>query len=187
MLRKVIFLDRDGTINAASPNYIKNWEEFEFLPRSLNAIKELTLNGFATLVITNQSAVARKLISLHELEQIHTRMRHMVQSNGGKIKDVFYCPHMPDDGCDCRKPQPGLIHQAQKKYHIDLSAAIIVGDSDRDIVCGRNAGCGRAVMVKTGNSKKAQRLLAEKGIAPDFVAEDLYEAAQWIINTHSEL
>jgi D-glycero-D-manno-heptose 1,7-bisphosphate phosphatase len=187
LLRKVIFLDRDGTINIDSPNYIKNWEEFEFLPRSLNAIKELTLNGFATLVITNQSAVARKLISLHELEQIHTRMRHMVQSNGGKIKDVFYCPHMPDDGCDCRKPQPGLIHQAQKKYHIDLSAAIIVGDSDRDIVCGRNAGCGRAVMVKTGNSKKAQRLLAEKGIAPDFVAEDLYEAAQWIINTHSEL
>lgn len=185
MLRKVVFLDRDGTINKDSPNYIKNWEEFKFLPRSLNAIKQLTLNGFATIVITNQSAVARKLISLQELEQIHTMMRKMVQSNGGKIKDVFYCPHMPDDDCDCRKPQPGLIHQAQKKYHIDLSAAIMVGDSDRDIVCARNAGCGRAVMVKTGNSRKAQRRLAEKGSAPDFVAEDLYDASNWIINTHA--
>ena len=181
LLKKVVFLDRDGTINIDSPDYIKNWEEFEFLPRSLNAIKELTLNGYATIVITNQSAIPRKLISLQELEHIHTMMRQMVQSNGGNIKDIFFCPHMPADDCDCRKPQPGLIYQAQRKYHIDLSAAIMVGDSDRDIVCARNAGCGYAVLVKTGNHEKAEKRLAEKGIAPDYVAEDLYEAAEWII------
>lgn len=187
LLKKVVFLDRDGTINTDSPDYIKSWEEFEFLPASLNAIKQLTLHGFTTIVITNQSAVPRKLISLQELEHIHTMMRQTVRSNGGKINDVFYCPHLPADGCGCRKPQPGLIYQAQRKYHLDLAAAVMVGDSDRDIVCAHNAGCGHAVLVKTGNSKKAQRRLAKKGIAPDFVAEDLYEAAQWIINTHSEL
>jgi D-glycero-D-manno-heptose 1,7-bisphosphate phosphatase len=181
LLEKVVFLDRDGTINIDSPDYIKSWEEFEFLPASLEAIKQLTLKGFTTIVITNQSAVPRKLISLQELEHIHTMMRQTVQSNGGIIKDIFYCPHMPADECDCRKPQPGLIYQAQRKYHVDLAAAVMVGDSGRDIECAHNAGCGHAVLVKTGIHEKAEKRLVEKGIAPDYVAQDLYEAVEWIM------
>lgn len=184
MLKKVVFLDRDGTINRDSPDYIKSREEFEFLPGSLKAIEELTVNGFTNIVITNQSALPRKLISVEELEHIHTMMRKLVESNGGKIKDIFYCPHMPDDDCDCRKPSPGLIFRAQRKYSIDLADAVMVGDSDRDIECARNAGCGNAVLVKTGKHGKAAQRLAEKGIVPDYVAEDLYEAAQWIIDLH---
>ena len=159
LLKKVVFLDRDGTINKDSPKYIKSWEEFEFLPASLNGIKQLTSHGFTTIVITNQSAVPRKLLSLQELEHIHTMMRQTVQSNGGKIKDVFYCPHMPADECNCRKPQPGLIYQAQRKYHVDLAAAVMVGDSDRDIACAYNAGCGHAVLVKSGIHEKAEKML----------------------------
>ena len=185
MLKKVVFLDRDGTINRDSPDYIKSWEEFEFLPGSVKAIEKLNANGFTTIVITNQSALPRKLISLEELEGIHTMMRQIVQSNGGKIKDVFYCPHMPDDECDCRKPAPGLILRAQRKYSIDLLDAVMVGDSHRDIECGHNAGCGNTVLVKTGIHKNAARRLAKKGIVPDYVAEYLYDAAQWIINSHS--
>ena len=118
MLKKVVFLDRDGTINRDSADYIKSRQEFEFLSGSLEAIKNLTLNGFVNIVITNQSAVPRKLISFKELELLHHMMVQAVALNGGEIKDVFYCPHMPEDGCDCRKPEPGLIFQAQEKYDL---------------------------------------------------------------------
>ncbi len=181
MLKKVVFLDRDGTINRDSHAYIKSREEFEFLPGSLNALKDLTLNGFTNIVITNQSALPRKLISLKELELIHAMMRQMVESNHGEIKDVFYCPHMPDDGCDCRKPEPGLIFQAQRKYTFDIAGAVMVGDSARDVECAYNAGCGKTVLVKTGNYTKAAQRLTEKGIVPDYVADDLHDAAEWII------
>jgi D-glycero-D-manno-heptose 1,7-bisphosphate phosphatase len=182
LLKKVVFLDRDGTINRDSPDYIKSRGEFGFLPGSLKAIEELTANGFTLIVITNQSALPRKLISLEELERIHTMMGKTVQSNKGKIKDIFYCPHMPDDDCNCRKPAPGLILRAQRKYSIDLADAVMVGDSHRDIACGQNAGCGNTVLVKTGIHKNTVQRLAKMEIVPDYVAEDLYDAAQWIIS-----
>jgi D-glycero-D-manno-heptose 1,7-bisphosphate phosphatase len=186
LLKKVVFLDRDGTINRDSPGYIKSLEEFEFLPGSLEAIKALTANGFTIIVITNQSALPRQLISLEELKHIHSRLLQSVRSNGGEIKDIFYCPHMPEDGCDCRKPEPGLILNARRKYTIDLADAVMVGDSYRDIGCGIKAGCGKTVLVKTGIHTNTSERLAEKGIVPDCVAEDLHQAAQWIISTYSE-
>ena len=182
MLKKVAFLDRDGTINRDSPDYIKSWEDFEFLPGSLKAIEQLTASGFTTILITNQSAVPRKYITVEQLDDMHRMLKEVVETNAGEIKDIFYCPHMPDEGCDCRKPQPGLIFQAQKKYHIDLTAAFMVGDNAKDVECGQNAGCGKTVLVKTGNFAKARQELTQKGILPDFVAEDLYEAAEWIIS-----
>lgn len=184
-LKKAVFLDRDGTINRDSPGYIKSWKEFEFLPGSLEAIKALTVNGFTNIVITNQSAIPRKLLSREELELIHSMMLQAVRSIGGEIKDIFYCPHMPDDGCDCRKPEPGLILDAQRKYSIDLADAVMVGDSYRDIECGYNAGCGKTVLVKSGIHANTAQRLAERAIAPDYVAENLYQAAQWIINTYA--
>ncbi|MBW2412561.1 MAG: D-glycero-beta-D-manno-heptose 1,7-bisphosphate 7-phosphatase [Deltaproteobacteria bacterium] len=185
MLKKVVFLDRDGTINRDSPGYIKSREEFEFLPGSLEAIRALTLNGFTMIVITNQSALPRQLISLGELKHIHSMLLQGARSNGGEITDIFYCPHMPEDVCDCRKPEPGLILNARHKYSIDLADAVMVGDSYRDIGCGINAGCGKTVLVKTGIHTNTAERLAEKGIAPDYVAEDLLDASQWIINTYS--
>ncbi len=183
-LDKVVFLDRDGVINRDSRDYIKSWSEFEFLPGSLNALQQLTANGFANIVITNQSAINRKLITKEELEYIHRMMKKNVRSRGGRINDIFYCPHTPEDGCDCRKPNPGLIHQAREVYQIDLADSILIGDSARDIECARNAGCGRTVLVRTGYGKQAEEILREKGISANYVADDLYEAAQWIIRIH---
>ena len=180
-LQKVVFLDRDGTINHDSPNYIKSRLEFKFVPGSIEAIRELTLNGFTSIVITNQSALARKLISAEELDSIHDMMKKKIGSGGGKITDIFFCPHMPDHGCDCRKPEPGLIFQAQRKYDIDLATAIMVGDSAKDIECARNAGCGQAVLIKTGKEYEAANILKKKRIVPDHIAENLYDAARWII------
>ncbi len=186
LIGKVVFLDRDGTINRDSPDYIKSRGEFEFVPGSLEAIQNLTRHGFATIVITNQSAVARKLISLKELGAVHRMMIKAAARHGGEIKDIFYCPHLPQDGCDCRKPEPGLIFQARDKYAIDLSAAVMVGDSARDIECARRAGCGKAVLVKSGLRNNVEKALKARQIVPDYVAEGLLDAAEWIIVNFSK-
>lgn len=186
-IHKAVFLDRDGVINKDSPAYIKSWSEFNFLPRSLAAIEQLTQNQFKIFVITNQSAVGRRMITLKTLNHIHTSMANEVVSSGGRIDDIFFCPHLPEDHCICRKPKPGLIHSAQTQHQIDLKRAYMVGDSAKDIECARRAGCGHALLVKTGNHEKASEILTSKGLAADFDANDLFEAVEWIIahdNTH---
>jgi len=135
LLQKVVFLDRDGVINRDSPDYVKSWTEFHFLPRSKTALKNLVQNGFVTIVITNQSAINRKMISKEELEFIHRQMRNEIVDFGGEIKDIFYCPHLPEDGCECRKPKPGLIYQAHREYCIDIPTSVMVGDNAKDIEC----------------------------------------------------
>jgi len=188
ILRNVVYLDRDGTINHDSPDYIKSRFEFKFIPGSIEAIRLLTLSGFTSIVISNQSALARKFITPGELDHIHALMKDAVKSGGGKITDIFFCPHMPDDGCECRKPAPGLLFQAQRKYNIDLSTSIMVGDSVKDIECARNAGCGKAVLVKTGKNSEAEYILKTKQIVVDYTAKNLYEAANWILaNNKSEI
>jgi len=181
LLQKVVFLDRDGVINRDSPDYVKSWTEFHFLPRSKTALKNLVQNGFVIIVITNQSAINRKMISKEELEFIHRQMRNEIMDFGGEIKDIFCCPHLPEDGCECRKPKPGLIYQAHREYRIDIPTSVMVGDNAKDIECARNAGCGSTILVRTGNGEEAEKILADKKIFPDHVAEDLYEAVNWII------
>ncbi len=180
--QRVVFLDRDGVINRDSPDYIKSWEEFEFLPGSIEAIKLLNLNGFTTIIITNQSVINRNMVSKEGLEYIHALMKKAVKSRGGEIKDIFFCPHTPEEGCDCRKPEPGLIYQAQKKYQIDLPTSIMVGDNAKDIECARRAGCGLSILIKSDNIANAEKILSEKKISPDYTASDLYDAAIWITN-----
>ncbi|MBC8440544.1 MAG: D-glycero-beta-D-manno-heptose 1,7-bisphosphate 7-phosphatase [Deltaproteobacteria bacterium] len=182
-MERIVFLDRDGVINVDSSEYIKNESEFEFIPNSPEAIALLTQNGFNVIVITNQSLVGRKMVSPKTLDAIFKKMKDGVKKAGGDIKDIFYCPHTPTDNCSCRKPSPGLILKAQKKYQIDLNQSFMVGDSAKDIECSRNAGCSKALLVKTGNGLAAQQQLFQKGIIPDFIGTDLYEAALWIINS----
>ncbi|MGD2013769.1 MAG: D-glycero-beta-D-manno-heptose 1,7-bisphosphate 7-phosphatase [Desulfobacterales bacterium] len=181
ILNGVVFLDRDGTINHDSPDYIKNRSEFKIIPGSIEAIRRLTLSGFTSIVITNQSALARKLISPAELDHIHAIMRAAITSGGGKLTDIFFCPHLPNEGCNCRKPAPGLLLRAQLKYNIDLPTSIMVGDSAKDIECARNAGCGQAVLVKTGKDDAAEDMLKSKQIDADYTAIDLFDAANWIL------
>jgi D-glycero-D-manno-heptose 1,7-bisphosphate phosphatase len=182
LLGKVIFLDRDGVINQNSPDYVKNWSEFHFISRSVDAVRDLTHGGFTIIVITNQSAISRNLISKKELEHVHSEMKNFIESKGGKIRDILICPHLPSDGCACRKPSPGLIYQAKRKYDIDLAGSVMIGDSAKDIQCGFNAGCGRSILVRTGNGQDAENILAEAGTRTDYVAKDLYDAAQWLLH-----
>ncbi|MFC1886143.1 D-glycero-beta-D-manno-heptose 1,7-bisphosphate 7-phosphatase [Thermodesulfobacteriota bacterium] len=181
LLKKVVFLDRDGVINREAASYVTSWSDFEFLPGSIDAIKRLTQNGFTIILITNQSIINRKMIPLKTLETIHANMKKAVESRGGKITDILFCPHTPDDDCRCRKPKPGMILKAGEKYNIDLSSAVMVGDRSKDIACARNAGCATTVMVKTGSCCYSEKRLMQQGLLPDHVAENLYEAATWII------
>lgn len=178
---KVIFLDRDGVINRDSSQYVKNWDEFEFLPGSLEAIRLLSQAGYELILITNQSIINRGWVPQRVLDHTHGRLRAAVEDVGGRIHDIFFCPHRPDEGCSCRKPKPGMILQAQQRYGIDLSAAVMIGDNAKDILCGRNAGCGTTILVRTGNIADAEQKLAEAGVQPDSVARDLLDAAGMIL------
>jgi len=183
LLNKTVFLDRDGVINIDSSLYIKNESEFEFIQKSPEAIALLNKHGFSVIVITNQSIIGRNMVTRKILDAIFEKMKNGIQKAGGRIEDIFFCPHTPVDHCSCRKPKPGLILQAQQKYNIDLKHSYMVGDSAKDIECALNAGCKTTLLVKTGNGKKAQQQLLQKNIIPDFIASDLYDAACWILHT----
>ncbi len=176
-----VFLDRDGVINKDSSEYIKHPTEFEFIPKSAEAIALLNQHGFQVVVITNQSLIGRNMATRKTLDAIFSKMKEGIKKAGGDIKDIFYCPHHPEDNCTCRKPKPGLIRDAQRKYRIDLNHSCMVGDSAKDIECARNAGCAKTILVKTGNGLTAMDQLAKKKVSPDYFASDLYEAARWII------
>jgi D-glycero-D-manno-heptose 1,7-bisphosphate phosphatase len=180
--RKIVFLDRDGVINRDSPLYIKCWEEFEFLPRSIEAIRLLKKSGFDIIIITNQSAIGRGFITEKTLMDIHRRMLERVRQNGGDLLDIFFCPHRPDARCSCRKPRPGMIRKACAVHHIQPDQTVMVGDSAKDIECAHHAGCAAAVLVKTGDALSAKTQLAGTSYHIDYVAEDLYDAAQWIVD-----
>jgi len=181
MLKNAVFLDRDGVINRDSSDYIKSWEEFEFLPGSVDAIADLTREGCPIFIISNQSAVGRQLASRAKIEQIFHNMRKIVESSGGRITDIFYCPHRPEDHCECRKPKPGLIFRARQKYNIDLATAVMVGDSLTDIECAKNAGCGYTILVESGYKKIDPEARRRCDDAPDHITPDLRHAADWII------
>jgi D-glycero-D-manno-heptose 1,7-bisphosphate phosphatase len=131
--RRCLFLDRDGVINAAPPKgeYIRRWEEFRLLPEAVSWIRLFKAAGYLAIVLTNQRGIALGLYSEADLEAMHERMIAELAAQGAILDDIFYCPHA-EDACDCRKPLPGLVLQAQQKWDIDLSASLLIGDTERD-------------------------------------------------------
>jgi D-glycero-D-manno-heptose 1,7-bisphosphate phosphatase len=149
--QKAVFLDRDGTINTFN-NFVKKPEDFELIAGTAEAIRKINRSGCLAIVITNQPVIARGEVSFTELETIHNKMETELGKQGAYLDDIFFCPHHPDKGfpgelpeykidCDCRKPKPGMILRAAKKYNIDLAASYMVGDDTRDVEAGRAAGC----------------------------------------------
>ena len=175
-----VFLDRDGVINKESELFIKDWSEFFFLPGSLEAFRLFEDAGLQVIIVTNQSAIARNLITLSALEEIHTNLRAAVENAGGHIADIYYCPHGPADNCQCRKPKPGLILNACRDHGINPEKSFLVGDSLRDIQSAQAAGC-KTVLVRTGNGGKTERRLAAEGIRCNAIQNDLRDAALWIV------
>jgi len=150
---KLVVLDRDGVINADSDEYIKSPEEWTPIPGSLEAIARLTQAGFRVVVATNQAGLGRGLFDMAALNAMHDKMHKAVNQLGGRVDAVFFCPHLPDAGCACRKPQPGMLLEIAERFKLPLAGVPAIGDSLRDLQAASAAGA-RPVLVLTGKGKK---------------------------------
>ena len=158
---RIIVLDRDGVINYDSDNYIKTPAEWRPIPGSLEAIAQLNQLGYRVVIATNQSGIARGMYSTQQLYSIHDKMQQAVRDAGGEIDGIFYCPHGPDDDCECRKPRPGMLRQIEAAFDIALQDCVYVGDSLRDLQAARAVGA-RPVLVRTGYGEDTLAALPEE-------------------------
>ena len=182
----VVYLDRDGTLNF-DPGYLNQPEQLRLLPGVGPAVARLNRAGFKTVVLSNQSGVARGLITQDQLEAIHQRLRELLAEDGAWLDGIFICPHHPDEGCICRKPAPGLVHRALQELGVFPGNAIVIGDKATDVELARNVGA-LAVFVRSGNApEEEQARMAERGLAPDYVARDLAEAVRWVLEKENAL
>jgi len=153
MTKKFIILDRDGVINEDSDEYVKSAEEWYPIPGSLEAIAKLKKADYTVVVATNQSGIGRGLYSFEDFEEMCEKMDVLLDQAGGYVDGIFLCPHAPEDNCDCRKPLPGLFHQIEEAFDIDLTGVPVVGDSLRDLQAGQAVGC-TPYLVKTGKGER---------------------------------
>jgi len=172
---KLIVLDRDGVINQDSADYIKSPEEWFPIPGSLQAIADLNQSGYRVVIATNQSGLARGLFDIDALNAIHNKMQNELSRIGGHIDGIFFCPHGPKDRCHCRKPKPGLLHQASHRFFSDTTSIHSIGDSLRDLQAADNFGIGHT-LVLTGNGMKTRDEISNRKGIPIF--EDLFRAVQ---------
>lgn len=147
---KLLILDRDGVINQDSREFVKSPDEWIALPGSLHAIAQLNQAGWRVVIATNQSGLGRGLFGMAELNAMHAKLRRQLVREGGQIDGFFICPHAPDQGCTCRKPLPGLLHDIARRFDTTLNNVPAVGDSLRDLQAAVAAGA-QPVLVRTGN------------------------------------
>ncbi|MEN2394970.1 D-glycero-beta-D-manno-heptose 1,7-bisphosphate 7-phosphatase [Pseudomonas halotolerans] len=178
MLLKLLILDRDGVINHDSDAYIKSVEEWLPLPGSIEAIAQLSKAGWTVAVATNQSGIARGYYDLAVLEAMHERLRELVAEQGGEVGLIVYCPHGPDEGCDCRKPKPGLLKTIAAYYDVALAGVWFVGDSLGDLEAAKAVDC-QPVLVKTG---KGEKTLGKTLPVGTLIFEDLAAIAAELIH-----
>ena len=175
-----IFLDRDGTLNP-DPGYIRSSDQFELFPGVAQALSRLKQAGARLIVVTNQSGVARGFFSAGDLDGIHAKLRYLLGEAGVSLDAIYVCPHHPDDGCDCRKPDRGLIDRAVGEQRIDLLRSYLIGDHARDIDLAKRVG-SRSILVTTGAVLPEQvEGLKASGTVPDWVACSLAEAVDWLL------
>jgi len=152
---KLVVLDRDGTINHDSDQYIKSPAEWKPIPGSMEAIARLTQRGWRCVVATNQSGIARGLFDMATLNAIHTEMHRAVAQAGGRIDAIFFCPHAADSNCECRKPKPGLLREIASRFDIELKGVPMIGDSLRDVEAAAAAGA-QPYLVLTGKGRQTR-------------------------------
>ena len=169
---KLVILDRDGTVNEDSDDYVKSPEEWRPIKGSLEAIARLTQADYRVVVATNQSGIARGLFDTRTLFAIHDTMLRALAQHGGRIDAFFFCPHAPEAGCHCRKPQPGMLLEVARRFNVPLDQAYMVGDTQRDLEAAAAAGA-RPVLVLTGKGMQARdygKLPAGTRVFPDLAA-----------------
>lgn len=157
---QAIFLDRDGVIIYNREKYVRRWEDVKFYSSSLRALR--AINHLAprpkVFIITNQSAIGRGLMTIEDYQEINRKIQEVIFDYGGVVDQVFFCPHTPDEKCNCRKPQPGMIFTAARQYDLDLRRSVLIGDACSDIEAGFSAGIPNLYLVSTGRGKKQQEV-----------------------------
>lgn len=190
--QKVVFLDRDGTINKSN-GFIDSEDKFVLEDCAIEAIKMLNENGYLAIVISNQPSVARGQCTIDTINTINNKMKTLLGKDGAYLDDVYFCPHHPDKGfegerveykiaCECRKPKIGLINQCLEKYNIDLNHSWFIGDTTVDIKTGINAGV-KTILVETGEAGND----AKYDLKPDYVEKNLLEAVKKVLEVSNGL
>lgn len=182
MLRAV-FLDRDGVLIENRSDYVREWSHVHILPRALDALSGFQRAGFKIIVVTNQSAVGRGLLTLQTAQEINDRLVKTLRESSGWVDGVYMCPHKPEDQCNCRKPKPGLLFQAAQELSIDLQASWMVGDAWSDLIAGQAAGVRGAIMVRTGRGSSQLLETQPKDLKPFLVSDDLFTAFQTVVQS----
>ena len=178
---KLCILDRDGTINEDSEEFVKSPGEWRPLPGSLEAIAKLNHAGWHVVVVTNQSGLGRGLFDMGALNAMHAKMHDMLAAVGGKVDAIFYCPHAPEDQCNCRKPAPGLYEQIAERYGVELKGTPTVGDSVRDLLAGAAVGCVPHLVLTGKAAGYRGQTLPETFPAGTMVHDDLRAFAQYLV------
>lgn len=179
---KLCILDRDGTINEDSDQYVKSPGEWSPLPGALEAIARLNHAGWHVVVVTNQSGLGRGLFDMAALNAMHAKMHSMLAAVGGRVDAIFFCPHAPEERCNCRKPAPGLYEQIAERYGIELAGMPTVGDSMRDLQAGVAVGCEPHLVLTGKAAALRDKPLPEGFPAGTQVHEDLAAFADWLVN-----
>ena len=178
MGNKAVFIDRDGTINI-NVEYLDTPDEFKMYPGVAEGIRLLKENGYKIIVITNQSGIARGFFTEETLEKIHNKMKDELSEKGASIDAIYYCPHHPDEKCNCRKPNTGLLKKAIKDFDIDVKNSFFIGDRMIDVEAGSKIGV-KTVLVPE-NKEKVELEIRKSYIKPDNYSEDFYTGVKWIL------
>ena len=182
---RAVFLDRDGVINENRSDYVKSWEEVMFLPGVFESLRRLANTSYKIIVISNQSAIRRGLVTIATVEDIHRRMTEAVESHDGRIDSFVYCPHRPEEECDCRKPRAGMLLRSARRFSLDLTQCLLVGDAVSDVQAAWAVGC-QPILVRTGRGWESLPLLRESEGGPTVVVDDLSAAVDWILSQDAQ-
>jgi D-glycero-D-manno-heptose 1,7-bisphosphate phosphatase len=178
---KIIVLDRDGVLNVDSVDYIKSADEWSPIEGSIETLAQLSSAGFKIVVASNQSGLGRGLFDEYDLAKIHHKLRYMVEDLGGKVDGIFYCPHLPEDDCSCRKPKTGLLDQIEREFNCSLKGSYFVGDSLKDIQAAETFGC-TPILVKTGKGLETLQQIDPEKLPALLVFENLAAAKPLLLS-----
>lgn len=183
MNRMAVFMDRDGTITEEM-DYLKEPKKLKLVPRSAEAIRLLNEKRILAIVVSNQSGVARGYFTEKTVRETHKRLEELLAEKEAHLDGIYYCPHHPEFGppkyrkdCNCRKPKPGMLKTAARKFNLDLKKCYVIGDKVEDIKLAQNVGA-KGILVLTGYGRRSKN----KGINPDHTTKNLYQAVKWIVN-----
>jgi histidinol-phosphate phosphatase family protein len=182
-MHPTIFLDRDGVIIENRESYVRKWGHVDIFPQALRALARVANSPYKIVIVTNQSVVGRGIISLKDAQSINERLVQEIRRAGGRIDRVYMCPHRPDEGCNCRKPKPGMLYQAKRELLLDLKRSFMIGDALSDLDAAKAAGVESRALVQTGLGSYQPQPVVEGVIHPFQTYQDLESAFEEMIRS----